>query len=316
MNIKHLRERFGTDGRKNCKKKVTIKYRFTDYRVFPIVMQDETICRQLLELILDKKIGIVRFDDENTFNEISMEKTLMKGPALKAVKLDVFVTDEQAWYNVEMLCYMDKDLPKRSRMYQAEIDSDRLKGGQPYSELRDSYIIFICNYDPFGRGKAVYRFQYTENDEKDLYLGDGTYKIYLNTACAEEAIPDDMKNLFRYIRNMKVARGDELVTRIHKSVENLNKGDKEGPMHTMYDFVKEREQAMFEEGQIAGEKRGRLEGEKIGEKRGRLEGEMVKQKSIAARMLAMGMDIAMISEATGLTEDEIKKLSGGQANNG
>ena len=33
-------------------------------------------------------------------------------------------------------------------------------------------------------------------------------------------------------------------------------------MHTMYDFVKEREQAMFEEGQIAGEKRGRLEGEK------------------------------------------------------
>ena len=79
MNIKYLRERFGTDGRKNGKKKVTIKYRFTDYRVFPIVMQDETICRQLLELILDKKIGIVRFDDENTFNEISMEKTLMKG---------------------------------------------------------------------------------------------------------------------------------------------------------------------------------------------------------------------------------------------
>ena len=63
-------------------------------------------------------------------------------------------------------------------------------------------------------------------------------------------------------------------------------------MHTMYDFVKEREQAMFEEGQIAGEKRGRLEG----------------LQSTAVKMLAMGMDIAMISEATGLTEDEIKKL--------
>ena len=85
-----------------------------------------------------------------------MEKSLTKGAALKAVKLDVFATDELAWYNVEMLCYVDKDLPKRSRMYQAEIDSDRLKGGQSYSELRDSYIIFICNYDPFGWGKAVY----------------------------------------------------------------------------------------------------------------------------------------------------------------
>ncbi len=80
-------------------------------------------------------------------------------------------------------------------------------------------------------------------------------------------------------------------------------------MHTMYDFVKEREQAMFEEGQLAGEKIG----EKRGEKRGRLEGEMVKQKSIAANMLAKGMAPELIEELTGLTEDEIKKLSDGQA---
>ena len=304
MTKKRSKKQSGKDGRNSDKKKVTIKYRFTDYRVFPIVMQDETICRQLLELILGKKIGIVRFDDENVFDEISAEKTLTKGAALKAVKLDVFATDELAWYNVEMLCYVDKELPKRSRMYQAEIDSDRLKGGQSYSELRDSYIIFICNYDLFGRGKAVYRFRYREDEEKDLYLEDGTYKIYLNTACTEEAIPDDMKNLFQYIRNMKVASGDELITRIHKSVEDLNREGKEGPMHTMYDFVKEREQAMFEEGQIAGEKRGRLEGEK----RGRLEGENANKIAVALKLLSMGMDIAIISEATGLTEDEIRKL--------
>ena len=76
---------------------------WTCYRVFPIVMQDETICRQLLGLILGKKIGAVRFDDETTFDKISMEKTLTKGAALKAVKLDVFATDELAWYNVKML---------------------------------------------------------------------------------------------------------------------------------------------------------------------------------------------------------------------
>ena len=75
-------------------------------------------------------------------------------------------------------------------------------------------------------------------------------------------------------------------------------------MHTMYDFVKEREQAMFEEGQIAGEKRGRLEGEKIGEKRGRLEG----IQSTAVKMWAKGMAPELIQELTGLTEDELKKL--------
>ena len=67
-------------------------------------------------------------------------------------------------------------------------------------------------------------------------------------------------------------------------------------MHTMYDFVKEREQAMFEEG------------EKTGEKRGRLEGENANKIAVALKLLSMGMDITMISEATGLTEDEIKKL--------
>ena len=67
-------------------------------------------------------------------------------------------------------------------------------------------------------------------------------------------------------------------------------------MHTMYDFVKEREQTMFEEG------------EKTGEKRGRLEGENANKIAVALKLLSMGMDITMISEATGLTEDEIKKL--------
>lgn len=69
-------------------------------------------------------------------------------------------------------------------------------------------------------------------------------------------------------------------------------------MHTMYDFVKEREQAMFEEGQLA----GRAEGEKYG----RLEGEKIKQKSIVVNMLAKGMASELIEELTGLTEDEKK----------
>ena len=79
-------------------------------------------------------------------------------------------------------------------------------------------------------------------------------------------------------------------------------------MHTMYDFVKEREQAMFEEGQIAGRAEGEMIGEKRGEKRGRLEGENANKIAVAIKLLTMGMDIAMISEATGLTEEEIKKL--------
>lgn len=51
----------------------------------------------------------------------------------------------------------------------------------------------------------------------------------------------------------------------------------------MYDFVKEREQAMFRES------------------------ENTTRTAAAKKLLSMGMDIARISEAAGLSEKEIKK---------
>ena len=45
------------------------------------------------------------------------------------------------------------------------------------------------------------------------------------------------------------------------------------------------------------------------ERNGRAEGGLIKQRSIAMKMLSMGMDTATISEATGLSEDEIAALA-------
>ena len=75
-----------------------------------------------------------------------------------------------------------------------------------------SCIIFICNYDPFGRGKAVYRFRYREDEEKALYLGDGTYKIYLNTACFERFYYQYRKLMY-YIA-VDIVKDEHLVNQI------------------------------------------------------------------------------------------------------
>ena len=48
------------------------------------------------------------------------------------------------------------------------------------------------------------------------------------------------------------------------------------------------------------ERNGRAEGEKAGE--------IAKQRTIAVKMLSMGMEIAVIAEATGLNEAEIELL--------
>ena len=53
----------------------------------------------------------------------------------------------------------DPDLRKRSRYYQSMIDRKKLGAGRPYSELRKTYIVFLCTFDLFGEGIPKYTFK-------------------------------------------------------------------------------------------------------------------------------------------------------------
>ena len=83
-------------------------------------------------------------------------------------------------------------------------------------------------------------------------------------------------------------------------------------MHTLEDYINERERAAGEkaraeglaEGIAEGEARGRAEGEKVGEAKG----ETAKQIEIARRMLAKGLDSNIIREVTGISDSELSKL--------
>lgn len=70
------------------------------------------------------------------------------------------------------------NLPKRSRYHQAEMDVASIPPGSDFNELKSSYVIFICTFDPFGKGLYQYTF---ENicKENGMPLGDGTPKFFL-----------------------------------------------------------------------------------------------------------------------------------------
>ena len=44
-------------------------------------------------------------------------------------------------------------LGKRSRYYQSQMDMEMLLSGSEYEELPNTYVIFICDFDPFGEEK-------------------------------------------------------------------------------------------------------------------------------------------------------------------
>ena len=78
------------------------------------------------------------------------------------------------------------------------------------------------------------------------------------------------------------------------------------------DISGRREEAALAKGRVEGEAKGRVEGEAKGrvegEAKGRAEGEAKGRADAARNLLRMGLELSKISEATGLSLDEIEAL--------
>lgn len=68
---------------------------------------------------------------------------------------------------------------KRARFHSSMLDSRMLRENQKFKELKDSYVIFICEHDKFGRGLPVYHVDRYIRETKELFE-DGSHIIYVN----------------------------------------------------------------------------------------------------------------------------------------
>ena len=156
-----------------CKRKTLKELTLKDNFMFGAVMSDENNCRRLLELILQIQIQKVT---------VCKEKSIVYHPEYKGVRLDVYAKDEKnTHYNVEMQAVRDAALGKRSRYYHSQIDMELLLSGAEYSELPNTVVIFICDFDPFGEEKYCYTFERVCKEAKEVGLQDGSRSIFLST---------------------------------------------------------------------------------------------------------------------------------------
>lgn len=141
--------------------------------MFGAVMSNKELCKHLLEIILQKKIKDIRYTE--------LQKTIDLQYDAKSIRLDVYVEDDlDSVYNIEIQTTDEKNLPKRSRFYQGMIDLNILNKGESYNKLKKSYVIFICNYDPFRKGRCFCRFENVCVDDPSLKLEDDSVKIMIN----------------------------------------------------------------------------------------------------------------------------------------
>lgn len=197
-------------------KDLTLKDNF----IFGAVMAEEENCRKLLELITEIPIQKVN---------VSREKSIVYHPEYKGVRLDVYAKDEKnTCYDVEMQVVRRSALGKRARFYRSQMDMEMLLKGRSYTELPDSYVIFICDFDPFERGYYRYSFKNLCNENQFKELGDGCSCIFLNTVGNRpEFVPESLVRFLQYLhadlQESEKDFHDPFIEQLQRTVKNVKK---------------------------------------------------------------------------------------------
>jgi len=147
-----------------------------DKFLFDEVVEDSEAYEALLRIILG--------DEElNLLSEAQTEKEFRTAPWLRSIRVDVFAMDDKCnIYNTEMQKGKRDDLIKRTRYYQALIDSSLLTPGEvDFNSINNTTIIMIMPFDLFGLGKYVYTFESVCIEHPELKLEDGAKRIFINT---------------------------------------------------------------------------------------------------------------------------------------
>lgn len=164
--------------------------------MFGAVMSNPKRCKPLLELVLGVRINRIEYPE--------LQKTIDQRYGSKSIRLDVYVEDDEGTvYDVEIQTTSKKNLPKRTRYYQGIIDINILEKGEDYRALKRSFVIFICTYDPFGKGRYVYTFENRCKEDLSIPLGDEATKIILNTKGTVGEVNDDLKELLHFMDGME-----------------------------------------------------------------------------------------------------------------
>ncbi len=177
-------------------KRITTSWKrlgITNDFLFGKVMQNPVLCKKLLQRIFpDLNIDYVEYPELQ--KEIKLDKDA------KSIRLDVYVKDGNGTvFAIEMQMIDTKELPKRTRYYQGMMDLQLLEKGDTYRKLPQTYIIFICPFDLFGKGRHLYTFENFCKEEKGLALLEGTVKIFLNADSSRRDTNKELRAFLDYV---------------------------------------------------------------------------------------------------------------------
>ena len=220
-----------------------------DFMFCKILEQNPALCRELLELVLDRKVGELACVNRQKPIEITANG--------KGVRFDVYAEgNDSVIYEIEMQNASIDSIAKRSRYSQGMIDLGLIERGAHYSELNRSYVIYICQFNIFKEaGRHRYRFLNLCSEDPHIELGDETEKIFLCACGTADDVSEKMQAFLNYIASGTPSDSftNELESEVKKARDHIK-------WRTEYMTFLEQLEREREEGRREGLEEGREEG--------------------------------------------------------
>ena len=207
---------------------LTIKDNF----MFCAVMSEEELYQVSRMMVLGFPISRI---------DVSYERNMVYHPEYKGIRLDVYAKDQNnKRYNVEMQVKRDVALVKRSRYYHSQMDMELLAAGTGYEELPDTFVIFLCDYDPFGRGLYCYTCGMQCKEDSSVECDDGCQTIYLSTKGKNaEKLPESLVRFLKFVaadvEQSESDFEDEFVGQLQKSIHNVKESREMGERYMIFE---------------------------------------------------------------------------------
>lgn len=263
-----------------------------DRFLFASTMEDRETMELVLRIILQQDITLL--------NQVQTKKKVRTAPWLRSIRLDVISTDGINVYDTKVQKANTRNLPRRSRYYQALIDNSLLPPGEiDFNQIQDTCLIIIAPFDLFGENRYRYTFQMKCKESDQIWLEDGAARIFFNThGTNPQDEPPEVVELLKYFEHTDDKTISQCssprIHQLHKQVCRIKSSEEIGVK-----YMQEWEEKVYE----------RMEGHKEGLKEGRLEGlEEGKQKTkrqAAAHMFSMNMETKDIGQILNETPDTI-----------
>lgn len=174
----------------NHEKDILKRVKITNDAVFKWVMEQKDNCLKLIQAILPElNIKSIEFHAQDKLQEYEKSKSIIA---------DVLAKDDKGrLYDIEMQQTVPIKLGKRFRYYQSVFDVSNIRPGKRYSDLIETYIIFIFKTDPFKYGYRKYTSKGIAFNEVDgLLLQNDTHLVMLNPTGTKGDVTPEMQQFF------------------------------------------------------------------------------------------------------------------------